>query len=153
MYRIASNKRRGRSFNSWHFWGGRLFKGGVYTREAFITKYRKVTILYINVNDFVVFFYPALSASSTFESMNGLGRLDSSNTSSCDINCSLPFWQGAPSLKQWTMNQTSRRRVVLITFVFISYVHSRGRSFPLKKMRGGGGGGRLFEGGVYKKIW
>ena len=23
------------------FFGGRLFKGGVYTREAFITKYRK----------------------------------------------------------------------------------------------------------------
>ena len=33
--------------------------------------------------------------------LNGLGRSGSSNTLSCDINCSLPFWQGSPSLKQW----------------------------------------------------
>ena len=60
-YRITSNKRWGRSFNFWHFffffWGG-----GVYSREAFIRGRRllqnteKITILYINVNDIVVFY-------------------------------------------------------------------------------------------------
>ena len=30
-----------------------------------------------------------------------LRRPDSSNTLSCKINCSLPFWQGSPTLKQW----------------------------------------------------
>ena len=56
-YRIASNKRRGRSFNFWHF------LGGVYSREAFtrgrhlLQNTEKVTNLCINVNDFVVFFY------------------------------------------------------------------------------------------------
>ena len=39
--RIASNKGRWRSFIFDIFFGGggRLFKGGVYTREALITKY------------------------------------------------------------------------------------------------------------------
>ena len=44
----------------------------------------------------------AFSAPSTSESVirsNGLGRSGSSNTSSCDINCSLPFLQGSPSFK------------------------------------------------------
>ena len=56
MYRIASNKHWGRSFNFWHI------LGGVYSREEFtrrrhlLQNTEKVT--YIKVNDFVVFSYP-----------------------------------------------------------------------------------------------
>ena len=119
-YRIASNKRRGRSFNFWHFFlGGR---GGVYSREAFtrgrclLQNTEKITILYQRQ----WFRRLLLSENQNYllhqrlESVirsNGLGRSGSANTSNCDINCSLPFWQGSPSLKQWI--KTSSEPLVL----------------------------------------
>ena len=126
------------------FFGGRLFKGGVYTREAFIKKYRKNCNSIINVNDFVIFFYSkngiiCFINDQRLESVirsNGLGRSGSSNTSSCDINCSLSFWQGSPSLKQW------------IKPFFEPFV-LRFKPHDLNQLEGG----RLFEGGVYKIIW
>ena len=125
------------------FFGGRLFKGGVYTREAFIKKYRK------NYN----FIYQRQSFRRLLLSekrhyllhkrleyvirYNGLGRSGSFNTSSCDINCSLPFWQGSPSLKQW-IKPSSEPWVLRF----------KPHDFNVLKK-----GGRLFEGGVYKIIW
>ena len=38
--------------------GGCLFKGGVFRGRRLLRNTEKVTILYINVNDLVVFFYP-----------------------------------------------------------------------------------------------
>ena len=140
-YRITSNKRRGRSFNFPHF------LGGVYSREAFITKYRK------NYNSiYQRQWFRCLLLSEKRHSLlhqrlesviisNELGRQGSFNTSSCDINCCLPFWQDSPSLKQWI--KPSSEPLVL-----------RLKPHDLNELKkgGGGGGGRLFEGGVYKII-
>ena len=75
-----------------------FFLGGAYIQgRRLLQNTEKITILYINVNDFVVFFYPKngiicfIKTSESVIRLNWLGRSGSSNTSSCDINCSLQF--------------------------------------------------------------
>ena len=78
------------------FWGAfiygrRLHEGGVYCK---IQKSYNSMISTSMISSSSSIRKTALSASSTSESVirsNGLGRSGSSNTSSCDINCSLPF--------------------------------------------------------------
>ena len=104
----------------------------------------KVTIIYIStsmISSSSSIRKTPLSASLTSESVirsNGLERSGSSNTSSCDINCSLPFWQGSPSLKQWI--KPSSEPLVLS----LNSNHTIWMSWKR---------GSLFEGGVYKIIW
>ena len=127
------------------FWGAfiqgrRLYEGGVYY------KIQKKLQFYISKSMISLssILKTALSAASQcLESVirsNGLGRPGSFNTSSCDINCCLPFWQGSRSLKQWI--KPSSEPLVL-----------RFKPHDLNELGkgGGGGGGRLFEGGVYSK--
>ena len=79
--------------------GRRLHEGGVYYK---IQKKLQFYISTSMISSSSSIQKPALSPSSTSESVirsNGLGRSGSSNTSSCDINCSLPFWQGSTSFK------------------------------------------------------
>ena len=96
QYRIASNKRRGRSFNFWHFLGG-VYSREVFTRGRRLLKNTEKLQFYISTS--------MISSSSSIRkttlSASSTSGICSSNTSSCDINSSLPFWQGSPSLKQW----------------------------------------------------
>ena len=112
------------------FFGGRLFKGGVYTREAFITKYRKVTILYINVNDFVVSFYAKR------------GIICFINVGICDQ---------IERVKDDQVRLTRRAVISTAPYHFDKVQltwNSESNNLPNHS-----GGVGLFEGGVYKIIW
>ena len=100
----------GRSFNFWQFLAGVYFK---------IQK-KKLQ------------FYISTSLISSSSSMLKTA-LSASSTLSCDINCSLPFWQGSPSLKQW-IKQPSSELLVL-----------RFKPHDLNELEK--------ERGVYKIIW